>query len=672
MKAIICTALAALLIVSVPAVQAEMVTMEEALTVAENWIRLIIDTQGRWGDSDTAEVEVIDEYLGADQVVGYFCRVNPHGFIVVSLDKQLAPIKAYSATSDLDPLAGGGMSDLFKSRMAEMLRSLGQRASRGGSVRALSEQGLLEVDYRAAWRALGSHLGPSIGITSAAADEMRYEGGIRPLLTSRWTQGSPYNALCPAPPKATVPPGVVIEDDCDEEHCAVGCGPLAGAQVMRYWAWPPAYRWDRMPNVIWVAKEGGTLPPGYYDEDWISLSQAQIDAVAELCLDVGVAAGADYCGHDGAPCATGTAFAGAKGADLLDAFEEDFRYDDAAGHYDRSVHSAEEWFNLIKEQLNERRPILYCLKTHTIVCDGWQEFSGGGTTIRQYHMNYGWSGWVGDPSECSDWNKYGTSNAWYTLDELPCSAPDDEEMILDLYPSPSIGRRLDDTSYPKRTFNYRYFTHEASGSEATFEPGQNLQFLPGVGVTRRGDAAGGPIRFLGAAADPTRMYYVQATAQGALTVGIKIGAAAIRLYRNGRLGFLPWGPAKRSVELYDLGEPYRDFAPRTMSAGVDGQVFTIWGILENGGAGASGPFQVRFYASVDDLILEGDHVLGTADVPSIAGGKTFSFSVKRYFPTQIPKGTYYIGWIIDPDNEIGEINKSNNMACKEGYRLVVE
>jgi hypothetical protein len=662
MKAIICTALAALLIVSVPAVQAETVTMEEALTVAENWIRLIIDTQGRWGDSDTAEVETIDEYPSVDQVVGYFCRVDPQGFIVVSLDKQLAPIKAYSTTSDLDPFASGGMSDLIKSQMGGILNSLWQQAGHNGSVRALSEQSLPEVDYRPAWRALGNRLGPLIAITSGAAGGMRYEGGIRPLLTSRWRQGNPYNALCPAPAKS---------DDCDEENCAVGCVALAGAQVMRYWAWPPGYQWSDMPNLIWVAKQGGTLSPGYYDEDLSPLGQAQVDAVADLCRAVGDAVGADYCSEG---CETSASFAGAKGRDLLEAFEYDFRYDDAAWQYPRSLpYDAEEWFDLIKTQLNSNRPIPYSLKTHTIVCDGWQEFSSGGTTIRQYHMNYGWFGGVGDPNKCRAWTEYGNSNAWYTLDELPCSAPDDEEMILNLYPTPWIGRRLgDNTNYRKVTFNYRYFDQEASGSEVTFEPGQNLQFLAGVGVTRRGDAAAGPIRFLGSAADPTRMFSIKGTSQGGLTAGIRIGAGAIRLYQNGRIGFHPPGPEERPVDLYDLGEPYRDFALQTLSAGGSGQVLTIWGILKNGGSDPSGVFRVRFYASVDRLILEGDHSLGTAEVPSIAPGETFSFRFTRMFSTEVPMGTYYVGWIIDPDNEIGEANELNNMVCRESYRLVVK
>lgn len=673
-------AIATSLMVLVPTVQAEMATIEEAYRVAENWVRLIIDTQGHWGGADAAYVESIDDYLGEEQVVGYFCRVHPQGFIVVSLHRELAPIKAYSATSNLNRASIGGMSDLLRNRMGWMLDSLRQRADRGGSVQALSVPSLLDIDYRPAWDALESSPNRSHDIASCAAGEMQFEGGIRPLLASRWTQGDPYNARCPAPLPSDFP---LFGDDCDQEHCSVGCGPLAGAQVMRYWAWPPGYLWSRMPNSIYEEPRVGAIrPPGYYDDDDLPVTEAQIDAVAELCRDVGVAAGATYC--DGAGCATGTPFASALGDDLLDAFEDDFRYNDAAENYYRLLpdpqaiwqpaYDAVEWFNLIKDQLNKNRPVPYRLKSHVIVCDGWQEYSGGGTYIRQYRMNYGWAASIPNRNErCDDWDKYGNSNAWYTLDELPCSTLDWEQMILSLYPGPSIGRWLDDyTTYPKKTFNYRYFDQDASGPEAIFEPGQNLQFLAGVGVTRRGDAPGGPIQFLGADADHTRIFSVKGTAQGGLTAGIRIGAAAIRLYRNGRMGFHPRGPEERPVDLYPLGEPFRDFTPQTLSAGVEGQDLTIWGILENGGSDASGRFLVRFYASVDNILGEGDYWLGEARMPSIAPGKVFSFRLTRVFSTDVPRGTYYVGWTVDPDNEIGEANELNNTAYKESYRLVVE
>ncbi|RZN35654.1 MAG: hypothetical protein EFT35_08360, partial [Methanophagales archaeon ANME-1-THS] len=98
-------------------VGAETVTMDEALNVAKNWITLTISQEGNWGGSETAEVVEITEFKRGDRVIGYFCRVEPQGFMVISLRKELAPVKAYSETCDLDPESEEGLADLIKLKM---------------------------------------------------------------------------------------------------------------------------------------------------------------------------------------------------------------------------------------------------------------------------------------------------------------------------------------------------------------------------------------------------------------------------------------------------------------------------------------------------------------------------------------------------------------------------
>ena len=49
---IVCSAI----MITVPSVQAQMATKDEALTVAANWITIIIKKKGDWGGSKTAEI----------------------------------------------------------------------------------------------------------------------------------------------------------------------------------------------------------------------------------------------------------------------------------------------------------------------------------------------------------------------------------------------------------------------------------------------------------------------------------------------------------------------------------------------------------------------------------------------------------------------------------------
>lgn len=642
--------------------QAQMATIDDALTVANNWMRLIIRQEGNWGGSDTAEVIEIQEFTREQRVIGYFCRVSPNGYILVSLRRELAPVKAYSTTCDLDAASEEGMSDLMKGKMARILDSVEPSADGVRLAQARDISSLLEIDYRPAWRALGSRAPGSSGSRKlkqhASTDPPIYRGGMAPLLSSRWHQGDPYNYLCPASN---------VTCDGGYSRCCVGCGPLACAQVMRYWAWPPWYDWANMPDSIqWNYDTGG-----YYTEDGRPATQTQIDAVAELCHAVGLAADADYCCGKSGPCSTST-----TGGDLLDAFEDDWRFNDAANNHERVDYDSLPWFNMIVAQLNKNRPIPYTVGhssdvVHAVVCDGWQEYTCGGTYVRQYHVNYGWASMLGDP-DCDDWDRYGSSNAWVTMDELPCSNPGEEEMLLSVYPGPSTGKWLSDHEvYPKKSFNYRYFDQDATGPEAIFEPGQNLQFLSGVKVTRSGDASGGPIQFLGLSSDKTRLFSIKGTPSGGVVAGIQINSGAVELHQNGSVRFHAKGPENSNVDLCDLGEAYRDFEPRTLSYYTQPQPFTIWSILSNKGTVDSGPFKIRFYASVDTIIAEGDHVLGEADVRSLAPAEIFSFRWDELL-FMAAKGTYYVGWIIDADDEIGETNELNNAAYKEGYRLVVQ
>jgi hypothetical protein len=109
-------------------IQAQMATTNEALTVANNWIDVIIQKKGGWGDANSAYVESIEEFNRGGRTVGYFCNVKPVGHIVLSLRKELAPVKAYSAKSNLDPKSEEGMADLIKGKMEDILKVIEQKA----------------------------------------------------------------------------------------------------------------------------------------------------------------------------------------------------------------------------------------------------------------------------------------------------------------------------------------------------------------------------------------------------------------------------------------------------------------------------------------------------------------------------------------------------------------
>jgi hypothetical protein len=475
--------------------QAQTVTQDEALRVAQNWITLTIHKKGNWGGSPTPQMEEIQEFKRGNRILGYFCQVKPRGFIIISLHKAFAPIKAYSETSDLDPLSEKGMTDLLKGKMNQILNRFERRFGPIDRVRA---RDLPFIDHQTTWEELLTHDPDTFKSGLESGDLfLTYQSGTV-LLSSTWAQGNPYNQQVPAPPSG---------DDCTQAHCDVGCVATAAAQIMRYWHWPPygvgspyntPYDWPNMPGSL------KTPTP----------SQTQINAVAELSHEIGLAVGMNYCGWDGCQSSANT-------SDMEGVYENKFRYTTAINRQDRSEYSegGEDWFNLLKIQFNLNRPVQYRVLGHSMVADGWQEIGSGPT--RQYHINYGWED---------------NHNAWYTLDALyyPTGGDKDDEYILqNIYPAQALGNPIYGT-YARNSFNYRYFDMDSSShstwpTETIFEAGQILQFLPSVKVTCM-NTLGHPIRFLGATGNETRFF-----TRGDLSQGVRIRSGEIKLRMNGSM-----------------------------------------------------------------------------------------------------------------------------------------
>ena len=130
------------------------------------------------------------------------------------------------------------------------------------------------------------------------------------------------------------------------------------------------------------------------------------------------------------------------------------------------------------------------------------------------------------------------------------------------------------------------------------------------------------------------------------------------------------------VDLCERGDS--TFRPQTLNAHQDGQTFTVDMAVRNKGDAPSGAFTVMCYLSKDTTISKldadspYDRNYGIAEVtmPSIAGGNSSFYQANVQFPTNIPGGTYYVGWIIDAYDDVAEDDESNNTAYRS-YKLTV-
>jgi hypothetical protein len=143
-------------------------------------------------------------------------------------------------------------------------------------------------------------------------------------------------------------------------------------------------------------------------------------------------------------------------------------------------------------------------------------------------------------------------------------------------------------------------------------------------------------------------------------------------YRDDSAWWVACSEIRRLVlaDLYDVPEGFHGVLPTTLVAGKAGQALKVSGDIGNRGAIKSEYFMVYIYASADGEITSQDYLLGQVGMV-LDPGASMGLSWMGNFPTSIPAGTYFIGWVIDPDNRVKEENETNNTGIIDSMPLTV-
>lgn len=216
--------------------------------------------------------------------------------------------------------------------------------------------------------------GVSLSQTDNTTNKTTYATSVAPLLGGiRWDQGTPYNELCPT-----------ISTKYSD-RTVTGCVATAMAQVMRYHQWPV------------TGKGSNTYTPYGYSQaltvdfskttyDWKNMTETynnlstttEKNAVATLMYHCGVSVNMNY-GFSSSASPT----------NMAKALIKYFSYDPNIQTYHRDYYTKYEWENMLKTELNAKRPVLYAGNStdvgHQFVCDGYDSND-------LFHFNWGWSG----------------------------------------------------------------------------------------------------------------------------------------------------------------------------------------------------------------------------------------------------------------------------------------
>ena len=343
----------------------------------------------------------------------FIVRLSPSGYIVFSGDTAAEPVIAFS-TNDYTEEAGSPLNALLsvanenaqkaraKSAVDASMASLLMTAS---FVSVTSSDTRNVADRRVAkWAeflgdssssvsaAESTTSGSSVKIASllmATSLSNTSSSDVAPFLTTTWNQWQPYNDYAPVYSTG--------ENDIYRGRCPCGCVATAYAQILKYWEWPKrfeevvTYTHDAYDSsgakYPFQVRFDGSVPfdwSGMLDKyntpslatsyDWRGLlAESNRYAVARLILCADVLAKMYFASESGANIST------AAGAN---------RWYGSGYLLRTNATSDEDFFNRIRENLEDGIPVAVSVPGHQVVAHGWK--SDSGTSF--VYLNYGWGG----------------------------------------------------------------------------------------------------------------------------------------------------------------------------------------------------------------------------------------------------------------------------------------
>ena len=349
------------------------VDIKKAEQVAINW--LIERSEFSAAQISVKETFTINESTIA---IYYVFNMNPSGFVIVSSDDIVYPVIGYSFTENYST---ENQPPQFVSWMKNVKDQINSTVKLN-----------LEPSTSTTREWLRIMVDPSSFVLKKKLSIQT----VGPLIKTSWDQGDPYNKKCPSVYKSS--------------NCVTGCSATATCQIMKYYSYPTRGRYDNQYN-----------DPPHYDKDskevvksygiqsanfgtttysWSNMpyklssgfigigssSQKEIDAVSTLLYHCGVAMHMDYESDEygsGAP-QDSTRYA------LVNFF--DYSIEAADLKRDDNLCSEDQWIELMKQELDAGRPVLYFgfneeyNSGHAFIMDGYQADAS-------FHFNFGWSGW---------------------------------------------------------------------------------------------------------------------------------------------------------------------------------------------------------------------------------------------------------------------------------------
>ena len=302
-----------------------------------------------WAGHDINQATTRGAVIDADEALLYIYNLSDaEGFVIISGDDSQRPVVAYSNEGSFEV---NDIADATRWMLGKWCEQI--EASRAADVPPLNGDIIFDDEG------------------SEEQEELLYE-------TAKWNQGEPYNRLSPHFRAGKAPSG---------------CVATAISIVMRWHKWPdcgvgttPGYELNyendddpslnqKIPvpaNELGHTYDWNKMPLRYESGKY---SQVQGDEVAKLMYDVGTAMGMGWA-PGGSGAVTGL---------MADRLPRYFKYGKGCVWLGNGNRTNEEWFAMLRENLQIYGPTVGAGGSHAYVVDGYDKHG-------YFHLNYGWGG----------------------------------------------------------------------------------------------------------------------------------------------------------------------------------------------------------------------------------------------------------------------------------------
>lgn len=340
--------LLAVLTLNIQMVNAQIVTRDNAVTVAKHYLSCFKDA--------SYEVESVRGSCSSDSPLLYHVNFQNGTWCMVPGDMRFEPVLAFgfSRWDDDDiPAALVMLIENYKSKIDSIISN----ESRDSATAHPLWERYLQPNRSYPHYQLGDSL-----LDKDRPDTMRLAWN-QSFNNSDENNCTPsYNQDCPESNNS----------ECSCGHKPTGCAPVAMGEVMWYWQWPREssyrkYHWEHMPPFM----DNDTDP-------W------EASNISRLLRDLGRATLTAYT-CDG----SGTWYSFVE-----DALRNDFGYSTAKKMIAWNWRYGTAWNDLIKSEIDNNRPVIFygddgiIFNGHYFVLDGYNDFDGQ----LRYHVNWGHGG----------------------------------------------------------------------------------------------------------------------------------------------------------------------------------------------------------------------------------------------------------------------------------------